>query len=74
MQGVVDCCIEEAGELTIIDYKTDYVNQSNINERIGLYSGQLRTYAAAMKRITGKPVKQAVIYFLRAGIPAEVAI
>ena len=25
LQGVVDCCIEEAGELVIIDYKTDYV-------------------------------------------------
>ncbi|MGI5936033.1 MAG: UvrD-helicase domain-containing protein [Oscillospiraceae bacterium] len=74
LQGVVDCCIEEEGELTIIDYKTDYVNQSNINERIDLYSGQLRTYAMAMKRITGKPVRQAVIYFLQAGISAEVAL
>ncbi len=66
LQGVVDCCIEEQGELTIIDYKTDYVNNNNISERAGLYEGQLKTYAGAMSRVTGKPVRQAIIYFLHA--------
>ena len=65
LQGVIDCCIIENDELTIIDYKTDYVNQSNINQRIQLYSGQVRAYAMAMHRITGKKVRECVLYFLR---------
>ena len=36
LQGVVDCCIEENNELTIIDYKTDYVNDDNLFEKHNL--------------------------------------
>ncbi|MGE4353989.1 MAG: 3'-5' exonuclease, partial [Oscillospiraceae bacterium] len=65
LQGVVDCCIVEGNELTIIDYKTDYVNKTNLNQRVALYSGQVRTYAGAMRRITGKTVRECILYFLR---------
>ena len=63
----VDCCIEEQGELTIIDYKTDYVNDKTVEERAKLYEGQLKTYAEAMNRITKKHVRQAILYFLHTG-------
>lgn len=67
LQGVVDCCIEEQGEITIIDYKTDYVNKNTIQARADYYRGQLRAYAAAMQRITGMPVRETVLYFLSCG-------
>lgn len=67
LQGVVDCCIEEAGKLTIIDYKTDYVTQQTIQQRAEHYSGQLDAYAKAMERILGTPVTETVLYFLRCG-------
>lgn len=67
LQGVIDCCIEENGELTIIDYKTDRVKGVAIKERAEVYAGQVRAYAIAAKRITGKPVKECVLYFLDAG-------
>lgn len=67
LQGVVDCFIEEAGELTIIDYKTDYVQgEEGLAEKVKLYSGQLHAYAQALYRICGKRVRQCVLYFLRA--------
>jgi ATP-dependent helicase/nuclease subunit A len=72
LQGVVDCCIEENGEVTIIDYKTDYVTDETIDERAEFYSGQLRAYARAMERILGKPVRQTVLYFL--GVGREVVV
>ena len=67
LQGVVDCCIEEGGELVIIDYKTDYVKtDEDIANRAELYRGQLMAYAEALRRICGKPVKECVLYFLSA--------
>ena len=68
LQGVVDCCIEEQGELVIIDYKTDWVkSDEDIASRAQLYRGQLMAYAGALSRIYGKSVKECVLYFLPAG-------
>jgi len=63
LQGVVDCFFEEDGKLVVIDFKTDRVNEETIHEKARLYSPQLETYADALKRITGKPVKEQYIYF-----------
>ena len=59
LQGVVDCCMEERGTLTVIDFKTDAAVEP---ER---YTGQLRAYAMAMERIFEKPVGQAALWYLR---------
>lgn len=68
LQGVVDCCIEENGELVIIDYKTDNVRtEEDIAERSRLYTGQLEAYADALERIYSMPVKECVLYFITAG-------
>ena len=68
LQGVVDCCIEEDGALTVIDYKTDAVrSEEELASRAAYYRGQLSAYAAALRRIFGKPVREGVLYFLSAG-------
>ena len=68
LQGVVDCCIEENGALTVIDYKTDAVRgKEAAEERAAWYGGQLRAYAAALRRIFGLPVRECVLFFLSAG-------
>ena len=59
LQGVVDCCIQEAGALTVIDFKTD---ADVVPER---HAAQLAAYAAAMERIWRMPVKQAALWYLR---------
>lgn len=59
LQGVVDCCMEEAGELTVLDFKTDAQVEP---ER---YTQQLSAYAMAMERIFEKPVKGAALWYLR---------
>ena len=74
LQGVVDCCIEENGELTIIDYKTDSVFGDGVGERAALYAPQVRAYAAALERIFNKPVKECVLYFLRASKAVEITL
>ena len=68
LQGVVDCCLEEDGELVIIDYKTDAVRtEEEIAARAALYRGQLMAYAEALSRIFQKPVKEGVLFFLTPG-------
>ncbi len=59
LQGVVDCCIQEDGALTVIDFKTDGQMEP---ER---YTAQLAAYAAAMERIYKLPVRQAALWYLR---------
>lgn len=74
LQGVVDCCLEEDGELVIIDYKTDRVRTAEeIAQRSALYRGQIRSYARAMERIHKKKVKQCLLYFLTPGKTVEIS-
>ncbi len=63
LQGVIDCCVVEDDGLTIIDYKTDYVNKETVEERAKSYQMQIDTYAMAMQRITGLPIKGKFLYF-----------
>ena len=73
LQGVVDCFLEEEGELVIIDYKTDLVkNDAELQQRAALYTPQLQTYAAALSRICRKPVKECLLYFLALGKTAAI--
>lgn len=68
LQGVVDCCILEQGKLTVIDYKTDRVMDETWRERAGHYGIQLETYAFAMERLLGLPVRECILHFLQGNI------
>jgi len=63
LQGVVDCYFEENGMLTVLDFKTDYVTAENIGENATYYAPQLNAYAEALEKMTGKKVREKVIYF-----------
>lgn len=67
LQGVIDCMIEENGEITIIDYKTDRVRGEETLERAKGYAKQLEAYAYAAHRMTGRPVRECVLYFVYSG-------
>ncbi len=75
LQGVVDCFLEEDGQITVIDYKTDRLkSRAEAVERARVYRGQLRAYARALTRICGLPVKECLLYFLSVGETVAVAI
>ena len=68
LQGSVDCYLEEAGEITVIDYKTDFIlDEAALAQKVQHYTGQIMAYAAALGRICQKPVKECVLYFLSVG-------
>ncbi len=65
VQGVCDFVFEEDGELVIVDYKTDRVRcMQELSER---YGRQLLIYRKAMEKMTGKPVKECVLYSIPRG-------
>lgn len=60
VQGIIDVYFEEDGELVVLDYKTDRVRRAQ--QLVEKYHTQLDYYAEALKRLTGKEVKQKLIY------------
>lgn len=64
IQGVIDLCFLEDGAWTLVDYKTDALKGEALLEK---YATQLRWYARALARITGRPVRQTLLFSLREG-------
>ncbi|MDD3401783.1 MAG: helicase-exonuclease AddAB subunit AddA [Hespellia sp.] len=60
VQGIIDVYFEEDNELVVLDYKTDQVRKAS--ELLERYHGQLDYYAQALEQMTGKKVKEKLIY------------
>lgn len=63
LQGVIDCYFEEDDGIVVIDFKTDKVTPQNYDDKISTYTTQIKTYASAIGRVSGKKVKNAYLYF-----------
>jgi len=62
VQGIIDAWMEEGGQIVLMDYKTDKIkNPQILSER---YRKQLDYYQRALEQMTGKTVKEKVIYSL----------
>lgn len=62
VQGIIDAYMEEDKELIVVDYKTDKVRSARIlSER---YRQQLDYYGRALEQMTGKNVREKIIYSL----------
>lgn len=60
VQGIIDVYFEEPEGLTVLDYKTDRVRTGK--ELLEKYQAQLEYYARALEQITGKKVREKIIY------------
>lgn len=60
VQGIIDVYFEEEGSYVILDYKTDRVR--SMNTLLMRYKEQLKLYGKAVEQITGKAVKERIIY------------
>ena len=72
IRGQVDLWFEEGGELVIVDYKTDSVTAAEAHRRARDHALQLRLYALALERFTGRAPDRAWLYFLRPNTVVEV--
>ena len=69
IQGIIDLYFEEDGELVLVDYKTDRVMKDEAGEKelVKRYAIQLDYYAKALTQLTGKKVKEKIIYSFALG-------
>ncbi|MGA3016223.1 MAG: UvrD-helicase domain-containing protein [Bryobacteraceae bacterium] len=72
LSGQVDLWFEEAGELAIVDYKTDAVTPAEAHQRAHEYELQVRLYALAVERVAGRAPRRAWLHFLRPNTAVEV--
>ncbi|MFO8058247.1 MAG: UvrD-helicase domain-containing protein [bacterium] len=64
-RGVVDLAFQEEDGWVLVDYKTDAAAQAkNLADH---YAPQIEIYSRAWKSLTGEPVKEASLYFIRSG-------
>ena len=74
LQGVVDCALIEPEGITIIDFKTDQVNEGNLAGKVEEYRHQVRTYANALSRIFELPILEIYLYFSRINQAIQVTL
>jgi CRISPR/Cas system-associated exonuclease Cas4 (RecB family) len=76
VRGQVDLWFEEAGELTIVDYKTDGVTGPEAHQRARDYEMQVRLYAMAVERVAGRAPDRAWLHFLRPdkAVPVDLSL
>ena len=68
LNGIVDCWFEEDDGIVVVDYKTDRT------DRTEEYTPQIRSYALALSKVTGKKVKDAYIYYLNLGYEKRIEL
>lgn len=64
VQGVIDVYFIEDGEVVLADYKTDRVGPQGQDILIRRYKKQLEYYEKAVSQLTGRKVKERIIYSL----------
>jgi recombination helicase AddA, Firmicutes type len=67
LQGVIDCYFEEEDGIVLLDYKTDYVAPGRVELIRERYRTQISYYARALEKLTGKNVKDKLIYLFSNG-------
>jgi CRISPR/Cas system-associated exonuclease Cas4 (RecB family) len=72
LRGQIDLWFEDRGKTVLVDYKTDRVTPAEAPARAEQYALQLRLYALALERLTGRMPDEAHIYFLRPNVAVPV--
>jgi ATP-dependent helicase/nuclease subunit A len=67
VQGVADVAVILPKEIWLLDFKTDRVTASDLEDKTKIYEPQLSLYARALERIYGRPVTERRLHFLSCG-------
>ncbi len=68
VQGIIDLYYEdENGDIVLVDYKTDYVENGKENDLVEKYDLQLELYKKALEESLNKKVKKTYIYSVYLG-------
>lgn len=62
VQGIIDAYFEEEDGLVLLDYKTDSLKPGEEDKLIKRYQTQMEVYREALESMTGKKVRECVLY------------
>ena len=65
IQGIIDAYFIEEDGIVLLDYKTDSVKSGD--ELVNRYTAQLDYYQEAIEKLTGKKVKERILYSFSLG-------
>ena len=73
VQGIIDLYFtEESGNIVLVDYKTDYINDENeLSEK---YKVQLKIYKDALEKSLDKQIKDTFIYSVHLGSEIKIDV
>lgn len=72
LQGIIDCYFEEDGKIILLDYKTDYVENGDIQPIIERYRNQIKYYVRALELKGDKKVSEKYLYLFGADSAVEI--
>jgi ATP-dependent helicase/nuclease subunit A len=72
VQGVADLVVLLPREIWLVDFKTDAVCASELDDKIKIYKPQLQFYAVALEKIFARKVTTRALHFLNANKTIEV--
>ena len=64
LQGVIDLAVILPDEIWLLDFKTDQIKESELEERARQYRTQVLLYANSLGRIYNRPVTERWLHFL----------
>jgi ATP-dependent helicase/nuclease subunit A len=72
VQGIIDVLIKTPNGIFVIDFKTDRIAQSQIQQRTERYTPQLKWYCKAAGEILGEKKITGRLYFLTPGLSVDI--
>ncbi|MHB0945773.1 MAG: helicase-exonuclease AddAB subunit AddA [Sedimentisphaerales bacterium] len=72
VQGIIDMLIKTPSGIIVIDFKTDRINQSQLQSRAERYAPQLRWYCKAAGEILGEKNTTGRLFFLTTGLTVNI--
>ncbi|MDQ6632862.1 MAG: helicase-exonuclease AddAB subunit AddA [Verrucomicrobiota bacterium] len=67
VQGALDLAVILREEIWLLDFKTDEINNGEMEKKAAFYKSQIALYAEAIGRIYHRPVTQCWLHFLKNG-------
>ncbi|MGB8225849.1 MAG: PD-(D/E)XK nuclease family protein, partial [Sedimentisphaerales bacterium] len=72
IQGIVDMLVKTPAEIIIIDFKTDHISSSQVQQRSEHYAPQLKWYCKAAGEILNAEVVSGYLYFLSPAVSVKI--
>lgn len=67
LQGIIDCYFEDNDGLVLIDFKSDYIPNGDVEKIKEKYKTQMEYYSLALEKITGKRVRERYLFLFSIG-------